>query len=396
MTDRRFDQSGINHTWGYAMKYVQMLFSTLLHLMLLIFSFGCSKDYTPTSYRFPFPAAADTIGGIRNPFWTKDGSKIIGIGHVFGREGDDFYEIAPSGGQPRRIYRDSLEKDMPILSPDGRSIAYLAAQMGRIYSRAHVWIVTLTGTAARDLTPSGGNWENLRWSPDSRYVVFDGGVEDSGAVNYQIAKATVQSADLKMMTRSSRFGNRDPVYVANGNRIAFSSNRIQTDYGGKVWLMDDDGSNPVPIDTTRTASVYPRPSPARSDLVFSWGLGGEADAGTYTINLDSVILPAQPGSFQPVYPHAELNIMAWSPDGNWILLPIETSSDSKDLFLMNRTGGMMRRLTTGYYVYLFSYPWSPDSRYLVFTASDDHNTTIHSFTYDLNTSKLTKLILTHK
>jgi Tol biopolymer transport system component len=63
---------------------------------------------------------------------------------------------------------------------------------------------------------------------------------------------------------------------------------------------------------------------------------------------------------------------------------------------MSRTGGMLRRLTTGFYVYLFSYAWSPDSRYLVFTASDDHNTTIHSFTYDLNTNKLTKLVLTHK
>ena len=237
------------------MKHFQKLLPALLCLMMALFSVGCSKDDTPTSYRFPFPPPADTIGGIRNPFWSKEGSKIIGIGHVFGREGDDFYAIPPGGGLPVRIFRDSLEKDLPVLSPDGRSIAYLAAQMGRIYSSAHVWVVNVDGTGARDLTPSGGNWENLRWSPDSRYVVCDGGVEDSGAVNYQILKADAGSGDLIMLTRSARVGNRDPYYIAGGNRIAFSSNRIQTDYGGKVWLMDDDGSNPVPIDTTPTASV---------------------------------------------------------------------------------------------------------------------------------------------
>ena len=378
------------------MKCVHMLFSTLLHLMLLILSFGCSKEYTPTGYRVPFPPFADTIGGVRNPFWSKDGSKIIGIGHVFGREGDDFYEMAPSGGHARRIYRDSLEKDMPVLSPDGRSIAYLAAQMGRLYSRAHVWVVSVDSTGARDLTPDGGNWENLRWSPDGRYVVFDGGVEDSGAVNYQIMKADVQSGQLTMLTRSGQIGNRDPAYLADGKRIAFSSNRIQTDYGGKVWLMDEDGSNPVPIDTTRTASVYPRPSPARSDLVFSWGLGGESDGGAYRINLDSVSLPAKSSSFRLVYSRAALNFMEWSPDGNWILFLIGTSSQAIDLFLMDRTGARMRRLTTGFHVYMFSYAWSPDTRLLVFTASEGDNITVYSYTYDLNTNKLAKLVLTNK
>lgn len=362
----------------------------LIVLFIQAISFHCRKE--PGSTVSP-PLPGDSIFGIRTPFWSKDGSRIIGLGHIFGIDGDNFYEIDPTGGAARRISSDTLEKDLPALSPDGNQIACLAAEMGRIYSLAHVWVMDIDGMNARDLTPGGGNWGNLRWSPDSRYLVFDGGVEDSGAVNYQIARADFRNGYVKLLTRSSNSGNRDASYLAGGDKIAFSSGRLRTDYGGKVWLMDSDGTNPLPLDTTRTASITVRPSPVRNEIFFVWGLGAESNAGVYRLTLDGTTLPALPASFRYLYRGDYFNLAQWSPDGETLLFM--RGNPNSDLYILNRDGTGERRLTTGFSSHLFSYAWSPDSRYLVFSASADRDDRAHIFTFDLNTNILRKLVITH-
>jgi Tol biopolymer transport system component len=373
------------------MQYTPNGALALAGLLLTAVSFYCNKDATPGVSSTP---GDDSVFGIRTPFWSKDGSKIIGLGHIFGRDGDSFFEIDSGGGVARELSNDTLQKDSPSLSPDGKMIAYLAAEVGRIFSHAHVWVMRTDGTNARDLTPSGGNWGNVRWSPDSRFLIFDGGVEDSGAVNYQIAKADVQTGELRMLTRSSGYGIRDASYLSSGERIAFSSGRIQTDYGGKVWLMNVDGSDLVSLDTTRTASNTVRVSPIRNEIFFAWGLGGESDAGVYALDLDTTTLPAEPSSFHYLYPGDYFNLAQWSPDGEYLLFP--KGNPYSDLYLLNRDGSGMRRLTTGLAVHLFSYAWSPDSQRLVFMASDDGNRTVHLFTYDINTNSLRRRVITRK
>jgi Tol biopolymer transport system component len=247
------------------------------------------------------------------------------------------------------------------------------------------------GTNARDLTLSGGNWGNVRWSPDSRYLVFDGGVEDSGTVNYQIERSDVRTGGMNLLTRSARSGNRDASFLAGGCRIAFSSGRLPTDYGGKVWLMDSDGANPVPVDTTRIASITVRPSPVRNEIFFAWGLGGESDAGVYRLDLTGTTIPAQPSSFHYVYKGDYFNLSQWSPDGEFLLFP--KGNPKSDLYLLGRDGSTLRRLTNGLDVRLFSYAWSPDSRRLVFSASDDGGASTHLFTYDLITGVLRSLVI---
>mgnify|MGYP001172697608 FL=1 len=373
------------------MKYSPKVAFTLIVLLLSAISFHCRKG---AGLIVAPPASTESGFGIRTPFWSQDGSKIFCLGHLFGIDGDDFYAIDPSGGPARRITHDTLEKDLPVLSPDGKNIAYVAAEMGRIYSRAHVWVMQIGGSDARDLTPSGGHWGNVRWSPDSRYLVFDGGVEDSGVVNYQLARANILTGELKMLTPSGSSGSRDATFFAGGGRIAFSSGRVPTDYGGKVWLMDSDGAHPFPLDTTRTASTNVRPSPVRNEILFVWGLGGESDAGVYRLNLDGTSLPALPSSFHWLYEGDYFNFAQWSPDGELLLFP--KGNPNSDLYILNRDGSGLRRVTTGLAVRLFSYAWSPDSRRLVFSASDDGNMTVHTFTYDLDGHALRKIVVARK
>jgi Tol biopolymer transport system component len=180
----------------------------------------------------PPPAVSqDSTFTVVGPFWSVDGSKILFFGHVFGLEGYDLYEVDSSGGVARMVMHDTLAKSEPALSPDGKELAYLAAPLDRLLCCAHVWGMEIDGTNPRDLTPFGGNFENLRWSPDSRFVIFNGGVQDSGVINYQIFRVDFQSGDAQLLTRGN-FGNLDASYFPNGQEIAFVSGRIMTDYGG--------------------------------------------------------------------------------------------------------------------------------------------------------------------
>jgi WD40 repeat protein len=371
--------------------------SIAIVLLLLTIALDCRSD------KPSIPTAISPSGsplGLRTPFWSKDGSQIIGLGHTFGIDGDDFYQVDAAGGMARRLFHDSLEKDLPALSPDGNRIAYLAAPMGRIYSRAHVWVIDTDGGNARDLTPSGGNWENVRWSPDSKYLVFDGLVEDSGALNYQIVLADVRSAETRLLTRSSTYGCRDPGFLPGGNRIVYTSGRTRADYGGKVFVSDSFADlsftgavHSTPIDTTPASSMSARPSPVRNTIYFYWGIGGEAGAGVYGLDLDAVGIPASPSSFVYLYRGDYFNLAQWSPKGE-LLLHLEGTPKS-DLYILNRQNKTEQRLTTGLSVRLFSYAWSADSKRLVFSASDGASGSINTFTYNLETNALRKLTITH-
>lgn len=353
---------------------------------LLFTNFNCKKDATITNA----PPNQDSAFTILHPFWSHDGRKIIFLGHVFGLAGYDFYEVDPSGGIASFIMRDSLAKNMPVLSPDGTKIAYLAAELGRHLSQAHVWVMNVDGSNARDLTPFFSNWENLRWSPDSKTLIFDGAVEDSGVINYQIVSADVQSGQLRQLTRGN-YGNRDASFLSDGRKIAYLSGRIRTEYGGKVWVMNADGSDPQPIDTTRTASAYPRPSPVRNELCFQWGLGLEGDAGIYSLNLDSISLPAPQGSLRFLGGNNTHSLGQWSPDGNSMLALRGYTSTTMDLVLLNHEGILSRRITNAFNVY--DYAWSADSKRIVFSASDDQNSTTSFFVFDLRTNTTSKLVI---
>jgi Tol biopolymer transport system component len=158
--------------------------------------------------------------------------------------------------------------------------------------------------------------------------------------------------------------------------------------------MNVDGSDLVPLDTTRTASNTVRVSPIRNEIYFAWGLGGETDAGVYALDLDATTLPAEPSSFHYLYTGDHFNLAQWSPDGEFLLFP--KGNPYSDLYVLHRDGSGIRRLTTGLAVHLFSYAWSPDSQRLVFMASDDGNRTVHLFTFDLNTNSLRRLVITRK
>src|ERR1700741_193962 len=103
------------------------IFSLAAVLSITLTTFFHCKD-NPSFADLPSQQTQrDSTFDIRNPIWSKDGTKIYGVGNVRDMDGDDLYQIDSAGGPVRLIMRDSLAKRVLVLSPNGEKIAYLAA-----------------------------------------------------------------------------------------------------------------------------------------------------------------------------------------------------------------------------------------------------------------------------
>src|SRR4051812_12414888 len=100
-----------------------------------------------------------------------------------------------------------------------------------------------------------------------------------------------------------------------GARIAFVSDRTEPD----IFVMNDDGSNPVDISNNPAPALAPAWSPDATRIVFQRGFGGDADLW---------LMDADGRNQHPLVssPGADL-APTWSPDGRRIAFVSDRSGD---------------------------------------------------------------------
>jgi dipeptidyl aminopeptidase/acylaminoacyl peptidase len=116
--------------------------------------------------------------------WAPDGRSLL-----FGANLDQNWQLEPTeseiyrlsidGGPPVALTHRKGPDFGPVVSPDGRNVAYLGYDdRGFAYQNNHLYVMTLDGSAVRDLTPTlDRGIDTALWSPDSRsvYVSYDEG-----------------------------------------------------------------------------------------------------------------------------------------------------------------------------------------------------------------------------
>jgi Tol biopolymer transport system component len=254
------------------------------------------------------------------------------------------YGLRINSGQ-RRILSDSPPgtNDMePVFSPDGRNLAFLRVE-GSTYD---LHLLSKLGGPSRLLATVHGSVQGLTWSADSRYLIYSaeastpnklffvpatGGTPAVAPFQFgSVARALTMSRhagrvafveeekDTNIWAKSSldrsfhrliasTRADEDPRISADGQRIAFTSNR-----SGKyeIWVCDRDGSNPHPVTAQGAFAGSSAWSPDGKTLAYDSGIGGYSEVW---------LVSADGGpSHRLLNPRAPSLIPNWSTDGTSI------------------------------------------------------------------------------
>lgn len=105
------------------------------------------------------------------PQWLPDSESLIfeGSGETLGRK--SLYRISRRGGQAQRIITYSSDQTVSgiAVSPDGKSVAYIAQTAGGVFQ---IFRVAATGGASVQLTSDSTNKTHPAYSPDGQRLAF--------------------------------------------------------------------------------------------------------------------------------------------------------------------------------------------------------------------------------
>jgi eukaryotic-like serine/threonine-protein kinase len=269
---------------------------------------------------------------------------------------DFSWALAEAGATARRTgSRKALRFDRRWPAALGGFLAVLAVsaimalQMGREDS-----VVPLR-TSFRQLTTQPGVEDSPSLSPDGKWIVF-AGVDDG---DRDVFLKSVGGQRAINLTEDVPDDDYSPVFSADGERIAFRSNRdggglfVMGRTGEAVRRVTSRGFNPVwSPDGTRLAYA--------TEHVGLLPLNWEGPSELWVVDIDS--------GAETRISDGDAVSPAWSPDGQWMAYTARMSPLAQmDISVMPAEGGEPIAITSDKPAD-WSPTWSPDGRYLYFSS----------------------------
>jgi tricorn protease len=169
--------------------------------------------------------ASDSAVRFRSARFLPDGKSIVALSTATGET--EFWKFPADGeGKPEQWTSDAkvLRWD-GIPSPDGRWLAHYDKDQ-------QLWIYD-TKTKANKLIASSMNsgFQDLSWSPDSRWLAF---IEDANNHFAEVKILNVESGKIETLT-SDRYDSASPVWSSDGKWLWFLSDRALTTTVPSPW-----------------------------------------------------------------------------------------------------------------------------------------------------------------
>ena len=249
----------------------------------------------------------------------------------------------------------------PQISPDGKSIAFVVTeyQFPEGESNADIYVVDIEGGQPRRLTYSTNADYHPRWSPDGKTLMFVSTRKDGP----QVWLLPVNGGEPRQLTTISS-GVADPIWSPDGRRIVFAT-EVFPEYGADDTLnrRDSQAMEEGPIQAHMADRLLYR-------HWTSWADGKRTH--TFVIDVESGdVRDLTPGDFNA--PRFSLGGRGYaiSPDGKELCVvsnhdPDPWSSTNADLWVVPLDGGEMKNITDGNEAYDGDPLYSPDGRTIAF------------------------------
>ena len=254
----------------------------------------------------------------------------------------------------------------PVLSPDGRLVAYTLTRINEKTNRRNttIWVVPFDGSApARQLTSDTASSSSPQWSPDGLTLAFTstrgegaraqlwllpmtGGEAQrltslkNGAMAYQWSPAGDLLVVVGKSGPSDKGTSKSDVRHYTHIRYKFNDTGWFDDKRSHLWVVDaKSGSAKQITDGDEWDDTDPQWSPDGKTLAFvsdRTGLAYETSRNT-----DVWTIPVEGGALTKVSDHSEADASPrWSPDGKTIaFIGSVTARQHPKIYLAPATGG---------------------------------------------------------
>src|SRR5882724_11358901 len=315
------------------------------------------------------------------PRWSPDSRRIA---FTSSRGGESqIWTINVRGGEASKLTHISTEASGPIWSPDGKSIAFIsdvypdcaddgcnkkkADQIAQskvkakeldhlLYrhwnswkdgKRSHLFVVSVDGGDARDVTP--GNYDvppfslggptDYAFSPDSKEIAFVRNTEkvEATSTNGDIFVVPANGGEAKRITTNPGM-DKGPLYSPDGRYIAYRSQAVAGAESARWRLFVYDRQTNqhrevTDLDRWVDGMTW---TPDSKKLYFSAEDKGESPI---------FIVPVSGGKAQPVVETAFNDGMQVSPDGKGLVFTRQSMNEPTEVYRANIDGQGITKLT---------------------------------------------------
>jgi tricorn protease len=314
-----------------------------------------------TAKQLTFHSAADTVQG-----WSPDSRAVL----FTSSRGDDFagklYTVSIEGGMPR-----NAGADMGVygtFSPDGRRLAINRMSQSywrKFYRGSNQSDVTVMDIAAKkftNLTDFNGLDAWPMWSRDGHiYFVSD----REGSVT-NIWRVPEGGGKADRVTTFTSGDVRWPAMSADGKVIVF-----EHDFG--IWKLDLATKRATPLKFEIAAETQESMVEIRdfNSQVDDYDLAPSGRRIVFSIHGEIFTAPVDEGDLRQITdsPWRDKNPQ-FSPDGKWISFTSDRSG-REEIYLISADGAGEPQKITDLDTLKFNLSWSPNSKELAFTGSDN-------------------------